>query len=194
MQVFYASVKNFGNVSPAEPAVIAVFVYLKCFHRFRFYDFVLVVIRKEPCRKYDRALCYLWFRFEQIRESATLRPVSYTHLVVYQKPLKIRPKLLAKSITMKTGDLFTVNAQNTTLSNLNKLGIFRSVNLGVTPLDSLDGKDTLNVYLSAGLDVYKRQVRTSVTADDGQGSSRPVNFNISINIRNTLENLSLIHI
>ena len=73
LQVFYASVKNFGNVSPAEPAVIAVFVYLKCFHRFRFYDFVLVVIRKEPCRKYDRALCYLWFRFEQIRESATLR-------------------------------------------------------------------------------------------------------------------------
>ena len=73
LQFFYASVKNFGNVSPAEPAVIAVFVYLKCFHRFRFYDFVLVVIRKEPCRKYDRALCYLWFRFEQIRESATLR-------------------------------------------------------------------------------------------------------------------------
>lgn len=34
-------------------------------------------------------------------------------------------------------------------------------------------------------------VRTSVTADDGQGSSRPVNFNISINIRNTLENLSV---
>ncbi len=45
-----------------------------------------------------------------------------------------------------------MNAQNTTLSNLNKLGIFRSVNLGVTPLDSLDGKDTLNVYLSAGFD------------------------------------------
>ena len=102
--------------------------------------------------------------------------------VVYQKPLKIRPKLLAKSITMKTGDLFTVNAQNTTLSNLNKLGIFRSVNLGVTPLDSLDGKDTLNVYLSAGFDYpLEAELEMNVTSKSNSFLGPGLAFKVSNN-------------
>ncbi len=38
--------------------------------------------------------------------------------------------------------LFTVEAQNRTQTELNKLGIFRSVSLSVTPLDSLRGGET----------------------------------------------------
>lgn len=83
---------------------------------------------------------------------------------------------------MKTGDLFTVNAQNTTLSNLNKLGIFRSVNLGVTPLDSLDGKDTLNVYLSAGFDYpLEAELEMNVTSKSNSFLGPGLAFKVSNN-------------
>ena len=83
---------------------------------------------------------------------------------------------------MKTGDLFTVNAQNTTLSNLNKLGIFRSVNLGVTPLDSLDGEDTLNVYLSAGFDYpLEAELEMNVTSKSNSFLGPGLAFKVSNN-------------
>ena len=41
-------------------------------------------------------------------------------------PLKIRPRLLERTIDLHEGELFTVEAQNRTLTALNRLGIFRS--------------------------------------------------------------------
>ena len=67
--------------------------------------------------------------------TATLRLRNAT--VIAQKPMKIRPRILSGALTLRSGQLFTVDAQNRTQTDLNKLGIFRSVNLGVTPLDSL---------------------------------------------------------
>ena len=77
----------------------------------------------------------------------TLRLQDYR--LIYQKKLKIRPKVLSKAITLDSGKLFTVADQNKTLTNLNKLGVFRSVNLSVTPPDSLHGRDTLDVEIAA---------------------------------------------
>lgn len=73
--------------------------------------------------------------------------------VIYQKPLKIRPSVLARNIDLHTGRVYTVASQNRTQTNLNKLGIFRFINLNVTPIDSLRQSDTLNVYLNGAFDV-----------------------------------------
>ena len=72
--------------------------------------------------------------------------------VYFDTPRKIRPKVLARNVNLRPGELFTVDAQNATQTNLNKLGIFRYVNLSVTPLDSLQGGDRLDVTIDAGFD------------------------------------------
>lgn len=73
--------------------------------------------------------------------------------VRYQEPIKIRRRILESSIALATGQLFNVEAQNTTQTNLNKLGIFNSVNLTVPPLDSLNpGSDSLDVHIYATFD------------------------------------------
>lgn len=73
--------------------------------------------------------------------------------VRYQRPLKIRPRILQGAIALAPGQLFNVEAQNTTQTNLNKSGIFSSVSLSVPPIDSLDGNsDSLDVRISATFD------------------------------------------
>ncbi len=82
--------------------------------------------------------------------------------VRYQRPLKIRPRILGQAIALTPGQLFNVEAQNTTQTNLNKLGIFNAVSLSVPPLDSLKSSstaladslpdDSLDVHISAAFD------------------------------------------
>ena len=72
--------------------------------------------------------------------------------VIAQQPMKVRPRVLRRVLTVEPGEMFTVEAQNRTQTELNKLGIFRSVNLSVTPLDSLHGQDSLNVEIDARMD------------------------------------------
>lgn len=82
-------------------------------------------------------------------DTMTLGPVR----VRYQKPLKIRPRILKGMIALSPGQVFNVEAQNTTQTNLNKLGIFNSVSLTVPPLDSLGEKcDSLDVHIAATFD------------------------------------------
>ena len=85
--------------------------------------------------------------------------------VIAAQPMKVRPKVLGRALTLEPGQLFTVEAQNRTQTELNKLGIFRSVNLTVTPLDSLRGADTLDVTIDAQFD-YPLEValETDVTS------------------------------
>ena len=52
------------------------------------------------------------------------------------RPMRIRPRLLARTLDLHTGALFTLEEQNRTLTALNRLGVFRSVNLNVSPLDT----------------------------------------------------------
>ncbi len=72
--------------------------------------------------------------------------------VITQKPMKIRKSVLLRNIEMKQGALFTTSAPEKTLSNLNKLDMFRYVNLNVTPTDSIGNSDSLNVSIQAQFD------------------------------------------
>lgn len=89
--------------------------------------------------------------------------------VIAQHPRKIRPRVLQRALTLRPGQLFTVDAQNRTQNELNQLGIFRSVNLSVTPLDSLRGGDTLDVAIDAQFD-YPLEVALETDATSKSNS------------------------
>ncbi len=78
---------------------------------------------------------------------------SYNGIKIrYQKPARIRTKLLARALTVQPGQPARLSDINTTLTNLTKLGIFRSVNMEVTPLDSLRQGDKLDMKITATFD------------------------------------------
>lgn len=102
--------------------------------------------------------------------------------VTAQKPMKIRPKVLARALSLEPGQLFTVDAQTRTQTNLNKLGIFRSVNLSVTPLDSLRGADTLDVVIDAQFDYpLEAALETDVTSKSNSFIGPGITFKVSNN-------------
>ena len=72
--------------------------------------------------------------------------------ILTHQPLKVRKSVLRRSIEMLRGDLFDASAPEKSLSNLNKLDIFRYVNMDVTPIDSIGNSDSLNVSIQAQFD------------------------------------------
>lgn len=72
--------------------------------------------------------------------------------VVKYNPIRLRKNLVPSNISMRKGRLFTVRGLERTQENLSRLGIFSSVNIDVTPLDSVRG-DTLDVTLRCRLDM-----------------------------------------
>lgn len=79
---------------------------------------------------------------------------SYNDMKIwYQKPLRVRPKIFRRTLTFEPGQPAKVDEINSTLTNLTKLGIFRYVNMTVTPLDSLKaGDDKLDLTLTMAMD------------------------------------------
>ena len=73
--------------------------------------------------------------------------------VAYYKPIRLKKWVLPKNITFKPGEIYSIATQNETQSNLGRLGIFRTVAVEVTPLDSLMRKDSLDVTIQATFDV-----------------------------------------
>ncbi len=103
-------------------------------------------------------------------------------LVIYDKPLRIRPKILSRSMGLAPGDLFTLDAQNATQTSLNRLGIFRYVNLGVTPLDSLRGAGVLDVSVDAAFDYpIEAELEVDVTSKSNSFLGPGVAFRVSNN-------------
>jgi len=72
--------------------------------------------------------------------------------IYYQRPLQLRPKVLSRMLTLQPGDPTRVSDINQTLTNMQKLGVFRYVNMNVTPLDSLKGSDSLNMIIAAAFE------------------------------------------
>ncbi len=85
--------------------------------------------------------------------TGTLDSLLYPNMKVrYHKPIKLRKQLLPENITLTPGDLYSVQAQNRVQNNLGRLGIFRSIAIEVSPLDSLQQNDSLNVAIQATFD------------------------------------------
>lgn len=80
-----------------------------------------------------------------VKEPDTL---NFRRMTVYAyKGLKLRRGVLLGNIKMRQGNIFSLSEQNLTQQNLSSLGIFRSIVMNVTPLDSLRGRDSIDVNL-----------------------------------------------
>lgn len=80
--------------------------------------------------------------------------IRYPHMTVaYHKPIRLKKWILPRNITFRPGSIYSLETQNATQSNLGRLGIFRSVAVEVTPIDSLSQKDSLDVTIQATFDV-----------------------------------------
>lgn len=72
--------------------------------------------------------------------------------IVQWKPSNLRKNLIPSCITFRQGKRFRVKDMSRTQSYLTRLGIFKSINMSVTPMDSLGRNDTLNVNINCTFD------------------------------------------
>lgn len=82
---------------------------------------------------------------ELLTDTLTLGSISYLY---HARHIPIRPALLASRIAYRSGDLYSLTAQNTTLRDLNRLGILSGASISHTPRDSTYATDTLDVYIN----------------------------------------------
>lgn len=102
--------------------------------------------------------------------------------VVAQRPLKLRPRVLARALALQRGELFTVDAQNRTLNELGKLGVFRSVGMSVPPLDSLRGGREIDVRIDAQFDYpVSVSLETDVTSKSNSFLGPGISLKLSDN-------------
>lgn len=82
----------------------------------------------------------------------------------YAKPLRIKPKIIASSIRLLPGEVYSAARQNRTQANLIRLGIFKYANLAVTPADTLvrDSFGKLDVRITAAYDL---PIETEIEVD-----------------------------
>ncbi len=74
------------------------------------------------------------------------------HLALsYQSPLTIKKEILERCVTLREGAPYSLAIQRETVNNLNRLGVFRYVELEATPTDSTSRSDTLAVKIRADI-------------------------------------------
>lgn len=72
--------------------------------------------------------------------------------VIKYNPIRLRKNLVPSCISMRKGRVFSVRRLERTQENLSRLGIFSSINIDTTPLDSVQS-DTLDIFISCKLDM-----------------------------------------
>ncbi len=95
--------------------------------------------------------------------------------LVYQRPLKVRRKILERNISLHTGDLFTLDHQTESLNSLVRMGIFRYVNLDVASPDTAGFDDKLDITIDAAMDTpmeawFEANVTSSTNSFIGPGA------------------------
>lgn len=88
--------------------------------------------------------------------------------VWYHRPLRLRRSVIRKAVSLRRGEVATLPQVNRMLDNLTRLGVFRYVNMEVTPLDSLREGDELDMMISAEMDT---PMEASIEADLAYKSS-----------------------
>ena len=113
-------------------------------------------------------------------------PMTYEVLpngtrIWYQEPLKVRPKIFQRTIAIASGEAARVEDINTTLTNLTRMGIFRYVNMTVTPLDAIKPTDeTLDMTISMAMDT---PMDAELEVDVSQKSSNFVGPKAAFSVR-----------
>ncbi len=72
--------------------------------------------------------------------------------VIKMMPIKLRDNLIPSCLRFRKGRIIRVRDIDQTQLNLSRMGIFSSVNIDITPLDSLNGRDSVDVKVNCTLD------------------------------------------
>lgn len=72
--------------------------------------------------------------------------------VIKMMPMKLRDDLIPSCLRFRKGRMMRVRDIDQTQLNLSRMGIFSSVNIDVPPLDSLGGRDSLDIKVLCTLD------------------------------------------
>lgn len=85
-------------------------------------------------------------------------------MVVQMKPSKLRKNLIPSCVTLKKGDAFSVRKLTNTQSYLSRLGIFNTISISVTPLDSVKS-DSLDLNIACRFDTpIETQLEANLTS------------------------------
>jgi outer membrane protein assembly factor BamA len=115
-------------------------------------------------------------------EGGTADSMRYNGIRIgYERPLKLRPKILSSALTLRPGATVRMSDIDRTLNNLNRLGVFRYVNLSVTPLDSLKEADTLDVMITGA---FELPLDARLEADFSSKSNSYIGPGVSFGLRN----------
>ena len=121
---------------------------------------------------------------EEPDESETTDSLAYKEInVKYTKPLGVKPKVLARSMYLLPGDIYSFRRQNRTQTSLARLGIFKYTNLNVTRADTArtDGFGKLNFGINA---VYDLPIETEVEVDVSSKSNNLLGPGLTLGITN----------
>lgn len=72
--------------------------------------------------------------------------------VIKMTPVRVRDSLIPSCLRFRKGRSFTVRSVDQTQLYLSRLGIFSGIDINIPPLDSLHGRDTVNVDIRCRLD------------------------------------------
>lgn len=103
--------------------------------------------------------------------------------VSYSKPLEIKTKVIARSMYLHPGEIYSFARQNKTQSNLARLGIFKYTNLNVSRVDSTGGQEfgTLNFNINA---IYDLPIETEIEMDVSSKSNNLLGPGLTLGITN----------
>lgn len=74
-------------------------------------------------------------------------------MLIKMMPVKIKDYLIPSNLRLRKGNDVKITDIDQTQLNLSRMGIFSGVNINVTPLDSLNGRDTLDFTVDCTLDL-----------------------------------------
>lgn len=114
-------------------------------------------------------------------DQSSVDSVNYDSIHIgYELPQILKPKILARAIKVRPGQLYTVRRQNRTQSNIVQLGVFKFVNLTIQPADSLRGRK-LDYKISAD---YTLPIETEVELDIASKSNNLLGPGLILSLNN----------
>lgn len=113
-------------------------------------------------------------------------------MIVQMKPSKLREGLIPSCITMRKGQVMKVRSLSTTQSYLSRLGVFNTISLRVTPLDSVR-TDSLDINILCRFDTpLETQFEVNLTSKSNSYLGPGMSFGVTNrNIFGGAERLSL---
>jgi len=101
----------------------------------------------------------------------------------YTKPLRVKPKIIASTIALRPGELYTARRQNRTQANMARLGIFKYTNVTISLIDTTSYKSY--GLLDARIDAaYELPIETEIEMDIASKSNNLLGPGLTFGVTN----------